>query len=122
MHDPQFFYRMWCDSSAPKAAMRMPEAASGLTRRSLQPCSMAHSFNDCCQPSTCQRHEPAGEAMPPTAWIARHTVCARRLDARTRRGLVRTGAELGDAQMRGIEGAQRVELRHGKAGAEILAG
>src|SRR5437763_16110000 len=47
--------------------------------------------------------------------------CARRLDARTRRRLVRTRAELGDAQMRGIEGAQRVELRHGKAGAEILA-
>src|SRR5205823_9683981 len=45
-----------------------------------------------------------------------------RLDARTRRRLVRTGPELGDAQMRGIEGAQRVELRHSKSGAEILAG
>src|ERR1041384_7969984 len=112
---------MRCDSSAPNAAIRMPEAASGLTRRPLQPCSKAHSRKFRCQPSTCQRHDPAGEPMPPTAWIACHTV-VRRLDTGAGRRLVRAGAEFGDAQMRGIEGAQRVELRHGEAGAEILAG
>ena len=43
------------------------------TRLPAQPCSCAHSFSDRSQPTTCQRQEPAGEEMPPTALTARHT-------------------------------------------------
>ena len=51
----------------------MPEAASWLTRRPFQPCSSAHSFRDCCQPTTCHIHEPPAEPRPPTARVARQT-------------------------------------------------
>src|SRR4051794_35801271 len=51
----------------------MPEAASWLTRRPFQPCSSAHSFNDCCHPTTCQTHEPPAERRPPTARVACQT-------------------------------------------------
>ena len=47
--------------------------AAWLTRRPLHPCSSAHSFSDRSHPSTCHRHDPAGDPIPPTAWIARHT-------------------------------------------------
>jgi hypothetical protein len=56
-----------CASKAPSAAIRIPDAVSWLTRRPFQPCSMAHSFSERSQPTTCQRHDPAGEPSPPTA-------------------------------------------------------
>jgi len=60
-------------SSAPSAAIRIPEAVSWLTVRPPQPCSIAHSLSERSQPTTCHRHDPAGEPSPPTAKIARHT-------------------------------------------------
>src|SRR5215475_10160316 len=68
----QFLLAKWA-SSAPKEAMRIPEAASWLTLRPFQPCPRAHSLSDCCQPRTCHTHEPPAEPRPPTARIARHT-------------------------------------------------
>src|SRR5580692_8982096 len=44
------------------------------------------------------------------------------LDARPRAVIVAAQPGLGDAQMRQIDGAQRVELRHREARAEIFAG
>src|SRR2546423_550884 len=46
---------------------------------------------------------------------------ARRLDTRTRRRLIRAGAELGDAQMRGIAAAQRGVGRLARLAAEATA-
>src|SRR5215831_5041078 len=68
----QFLLAKWA-SSAPKEAMRIPEAASWLTLRPFQPCPRAHSLSDCCQPRTCHTHEPPAEPRPPTARIAPHT-------------------------------------------------
>src|ERR1700730_4241356 len=46
----------------------------GSPRRPFQPCSSAHSFSDCCHPTTCHMHEPPAEPRPPTTRVARQTV------------------------------------------------
>ena len=90
----------------PSAPTRIPAAVSGETGRPPQPRPCAQSLTEVSVPTTCQTQEPAGEAMPPSAWSARPHFGARLgLAVRQRR----RGGAASARHPRRIGHAQRVE-------------